>query len=76
MLHHIKFIPFCGGILVGLFVLFYYKTPPMVTYEYPRPGGGDNRIYKDKNSVCYTYSSKEVSCDANEGTLKPYPVQG
>lgn len=75
MLHHIKFLPFLGGVLLGLFMLFYYKAPAHVIYEYPHPEKGENRIYKDKNSVCYTYSSKEVSCDANEGTLRQYPLQ-
>lgn len=76
MLHHIKFLPFLGGVLVGLFMLFFYKTPPTVIYEYPHPQNAENRIFKDKNAVCYSYKSKEVSCDANEGTLKQYPLQG
>ena len=45
-------------------------------YEYPHPQNAENRIFKDKNAVCYSYKSKEVSCDANEGTLKQYPLQG
>jgi hypothetical protein len=76
MLHHFKIVPFAAGIIVGLFLLFFYTTPPLIVYQYPRPEGKDTRIYKDKNASCYSYSSKEVSCDANEGTLKQYPIQG
>lgn len=75
MLHHLKLVPFAAGLIVGLFLLFFYTTPPIVIYTYPNPKG-DTHIYKDKNASCYTYSSKEVNCDANEGTLRPYPIQG
>lgn len=76
MLHHFKIVPFAAGIVVGLFLLFFYTTPPIVVYQYPHPGTKDLRVYKDKNASCYSYSSKEVNCDANEGTLKQYPIQG
>jgi hypothetical protein len=75
MLHHIQFVPFLVGVLVGLFLLFYYDTPAVVVYEYPHPQNAETRIYKDKNGICYNYTSKEVSCDANEATLKQYPLQ-
>jgi hypothetical protein len=76
MLHHLKIVPFAAGLAVGLFLLFFYKTPPIVVYKYPHPQDKDAHIYKDKNAACYSYTSKEVSCDANEGTLKQYPIQG
>jgi hypothetical protein len=76
MLHHIKLVPFAAGLVVGLFLLFFYTTPPLVIYQYLHPQDKEARIYKDKNAACYSYSSKEVSCDANEGTLRPYPLQG
>ena len=76
MLHHFKLLPFGAGIVVGLFLLFFYETPPVLIYTYPHPKDKDAHIYKDKNATCYSYSTKEVSCDANEGTLKQYPIQG
>jgi hypothetical protein len=76
MLHHIKLVPFAAGLVVGLFLLFFYTTPSLVIYQYPHPQDKETRIYKDKNAACYSYSSTEVSCDANEGTLRPYPLQG
>ena len=76
MLHHLKILPFAAGIAVGLFLLFFYKTPPIIIYAYPRPEGDDTRIYKDKNNRCYSYKSTEVDCDKNESTLKQYPIQG
>jgi hypothetical protein len=75
MLHHIKLLPFIGGVALGLFLFFFYTTPPLIIYEYPRPNMLDNRIYRDKNAMCYSYTSKEVNCDANESTLRPYPLQ-
>ena len=44
-------------------------------YEYPHPSNVDTRTYRDKNDVCYGYSAKEVNCDQNEATIRPYPVQ-
>ena len=76
MLHHFKVVPFAAGLLVGVFLLFFYTAPPSVIYTYPNPKDASTHVYKDKNAACYTYSSKEVSCDANEGTLRPYPLQG
>jgi hypothetical protein len=32
-------------------------------------------VYRDENGICYTYSSKTVECDANEATLRQYPIQ-
>ena len=76
MLHHIKLLPFSAGIIIGLFMLFFYNTPPVIVYEYPHPQNINNSIFKDKNSVCYTYKANEVNCDAHEATLKQYPLQG
>ena len=43
--------------------------------KYPHPTNVDGNVYKEKNGVCYKYASKEVNCDENEATLKPYPLQ-
>jgi hypothetical protein len=43
--------------------------------KYPHPENVNGRTYKDKNGVCYRYTSKEASCDSNEGVLKQYPLQ-
>lgn len=75
MLHHFKVLPFIGGIAIGLMIVFYYKAPAIVVYEYPHPQNVNNRVYRDKNGVCYSYNSTQVDCDANEGTLKQYPLQ-
>jgi len=76
MLHHFKIIPFIGGLFIGWLMLMYFKTPPLVLYQYPHPQTIDNTVYKDKIGTCYTYSQKVVDCDKNEGTLRPYPLQG
>jgi hypothetical protein len=68
-------MPFLAGLVVGLFVLFFFKPEPVVVMKYPHPTTVDGRTYKDKNQVCYRYTSKEVNCDENEGALKQYPLQ-
>jgi hypothetical protein len=68
-------MPFLAGLVVGLFVVFFFKSEPVVVMKYPHPTSVDGRTYKDKNQVCYRYTSKEVNCDENEGALKQYPLQ-
>jgi hypothetical protein len=75
MLKHIRCIPFTVGVLVGVAVLLFYKAPRKVVYEYPHPQNVNDRVYRDENGVCYKYSSQKVGCDANEATLKQYPIQ-
>lgn len=55
-----------------MLVLLFYKVPPTVVYEYPHPQNVQDRVYRDKNGVCYDTPAAEVSCDANEGTLRAY----
>lgn len=76
MIHHFKILPFMSGIVIGLLFIFYYKAPQTTIYEYPHPHNVNNRVYRDKNGVCYSYNAKEVNCDANEETLREYPIQG
>ena len=75
MFKHFTLLPFLVGILIGTFVLFFFKSEPVTIMKYPHPSNVDSRTYKDKNGVCYRYTSKEVNCDDNEAALKPYPLQ-
>ena len=56
-------------------MLLYYKPPRKTVYEYPHPQNVNERVYRDENGVCYKYSANKVDCDANEGTLRAYPIQ-
>uniref|UniRef100_A0A6C0DD19 Uncharacterized protein n=1 Tax=viral metagenome TaxID=1070528 RepID=A0A6C0DD19_9ZZZZ len=76
MLTHFRLIPFLFGLLFGYVVLIWYKAPPIITYEYPHPSNTQQRIYKDTNGVCYSYTATEINCDENESSLRPYPIQG
>ena len=67
------YIPFILGIVSGIILVYFYKEEKVIIYDYPKPF--DNKIYKDKNNTCYQYVTKEVNCNENEKTLKPYPVQ-
>ena len=71
-----KIVPFLCGIASGIVTLMFVKTEKPTVLEYPHPEHVKDRVYRDKNGVCYSYTSKEVSCDQNEATLKPYPIQG
>lgn len=71
-----KVIPFILGFVLGFLLLRFVKFEPPKVYDYPHPDTVKNRVYRDKNGVCYRYTSMEVSCDKNEATLKPYPLQG
>jgi hypothetical protein len=75
MLRHFRGTPFLVGIALGLVVLYTYKQPKQIVYDYPHPHNLKEKVYKDLNGVCYTYTVEEVGCDANEGTLRPYPIQ-
>ena len=56
-------------------MLLCYKAPRKTIYEYPHPQNVNERVYRDENGVCYKYSAKKVDCDANEATLRQYPIQ-
>jgi len=53
-----------------------YKPQKQVIHQYPHPNDSQGKVYKDPNGTCYSYSVHEVDCDANEATLKEYPLQG
>jgi hypothetical protein len=76
MLQHFRILPFGVGLALGALLLFFYTPGPLVQILYPHPSNVNERIYKDKNGVCYKYTAEEVGCDANEGTLREYPLQG
>jgi hypothetical protein len=72
---HFKLIPLLAGLLLGYLVARYYKPEKQTIHQYPHPSDTKNKIFKDHNNTCYSYESHEVDCDANEGTLKDYPIQ-
>ena len=75
MLKHLRLIPFIAGLAIGVAMLLYYKPPRKTVYEYPHPQNVNERVYRDENGVCYKYSANKVDCDANEATLRAYPIQ-
>jgi hypothetical protein len=75
MLKHIRLLPFIAGMAVGVAMLLCYTAPRKTIYEYPHPQNVNERVYRDENGVCYKYSAKKVDCDANEATLRQYPIQ-
>lgn len=53
-----------------------YKPEKQIIRKYPHPSDSTGKVYKDPNGMCYKYATHEVNCDANEATLKDYPIQG
>jgi hypothetical protein len=76
MLNHFRILPFLGGILLAILVFAVYKPQKQEVKEYPHPKDVKEKVFKDPNGTCYSYTVHEVGCDANEGTLKDYPIQG
>jgi hypothetical protein len=74
MLRHIKLIPLLVGLVIGVVAILMIKPEKEVVYKYPTPQNAGKVVYKDKNGVCYKYSSKEVNCDSNESRLKDFPL--
>lgn len=52
-----------------------YKPQKQVIRQYPHPKEVGTKTFKDPNGTCYTYTTHEVDCDANEATLQDYPIQ-
>ena len=76
MLDRFRLIPFLVGLAAGFFAMSVYKQEQQFILQYPHPSEATKKVFRDPNGMCYSYSVHEVDCDANEGTLKEYPVQG
>jgi len=74
MIKHIKLIPFLAGLVIGVIAIMFIKPESTIVFKYPTPENCGKVIYKDKNGVCYKYSSNDVDCDKNETKLKDYPL--
>jgi hypothetical protein len=75
MLEHFRLLPFIAGLVLAGLVFMVYKPEKQVIRQYPHPSDTNSKTFKDPNGLCYKYTSHEVNCDANEGTLKEYPIQ-
>lgn len=60
---------------MGIVGILFWKEKPRVVIKYPHPSTVKGLVYRDPNGACYRYNAKEVNCDANEATLRPYPLQ-
>lgn len=76
MFGHFRPIPFLLGLASAAAVFLVWKPEKQVITKYPHPKEGEKYTYRDANKTCYTYTVHEVDCDANESSLKDYPIQG
>ena len=74
MIKHVKLIPLLVGGVIGIIAIMFIKPEQSVIFKYPTPENCGKVVYKDKNGVCYKYSTKEVDCDKNESKLKDFPL--
>jgi hypothetical protein len=74
MIKQFRIIPFLCGIVLGLYLVFYFKPEPVTVVRFPSPDNVDKDVYRDKNGVCYKYKSTEVDCDKNEKDIRQYPL--
>ena len=76
MFAHARILPFVLGLTIGGVLFMVYKPSKEVVKQYPHPKDSSDKVFKDPAGACYKYTTHEVDCDANEGTLKDYPIQG
>jgi len=74
MIKHVKLIPFLAGLVIGVIAIMFIKPESTIVFKYPTPENCGKVVYKDKNGVCYKYSSNDVDCDKNETKLKDFPL--
>lgn len=74
MFQRLQIIPLIIGIIIGVIAIFFIKPEKTIVYKYPNPENLEKIIYKDKNGICYGYSSKKVDCDKNQDKLKNFPL--
>jgi hypothetical protein len=72
MLKHIRIVYVIVGIVLGIVGILMIDPEKTVVYKYPTPENAGKIIYKDKNGVCYKFSSNSVNCDKNESKLKDF----
>jgi len=72
---HFRLIPFIGGIILALFFFSTFKMEIRSIFQYPHPDNIHERVYKDKNGICYAYTAETVNCNDNQSVLKDYPLQ-
>jgi hypothetical protein len=74
-LSYFEWKPFFLGLAVGGLLIIFFKPQKDTIYKYPHPKTVEQLVYRDHNGSCYKYTIKEVGCDANESSLKDYPLQ-
>tara|TARA_B100001123_G_C15028283_1_gene914297 strand:+ start:306 stop:578 length:273 start_codon:yes stop_codon:yes gene_type:complete len=57
---------FLIALCVGILMVYLFTNQPKIVMKYPTPDNIKNTVYKDKNDVCYKYTSEEVSCKNNK----------
>jgi hypothetical protein len=75
MFKNIQAIPLLLGLTIGLIVIYLFPPTMESVVRYPTPAREKEDIYRDKNGVCYNFTSEEVNCDNFEDKLRDFPLQ-
>ena len=71
----IRFPALVAGVVGGFILLRLFAIDRPIFYKWPSPENAGKVRYKDKNGICYEYTSDAVDCNANKDKIKPYPIQ-
>lgn len=74
MIQHIVWSSLLAGLVAGIVGIYFIQPTLTVNLKYPTPESVEKLVYKDKNDICYKYTTKEVNCDTNESRLKSFPL--
>lgn len=66
-------LAFLIALCVGLFACYITTPAPRIVIKYPTPDNSGIVTYIDKNSNCYHYKAKEVTCPKDKSLISEYP---
>jgi hypothetical protein len=76
MWHHLKFLPFIGGVVIGAIIFLGFKPDSKErVVKWPNPENAGKIVYRDRNGLCYKFESQIVDCSKVAGKLQAYSLE-
>ena len=73
---HFQIMPFIIGLAIGLVTITWRKPDDSMRIpKWPHPTTVGKFTYRDRNGLCYSFSSEEVDCKQVKEKLKDYPYE-
>ena len=74
--NHFQIMPFIIGLAIGLVTITWRKPDDSMRIpKWPHPTTVGKFTYRDRNGLCYSFSSEEVDCAKVKEKLKDYPYE-